>query len=312
MTSILKAKEILLNDGVVGIPTETVYGLAASIQSAKGIENIFKTKERPFFDPLIVHVSTISQAKQQASQWFDICDILAHEFWPGPMTMILPKSAAINNMITSGLDSVGIRIPKHKLAIELIETLGHPIAAPSANKFKKTSPTNAQHVRNEFPDIQVIDGGSCEIGIESTVLGVTQNKVQIFRPGMLTKSLLEELFQKHGKKVDIEYTQSPVAPGHLKHHYMPNLPIVCSWDNAINDTSTTTSIPKDILNSPQYWRLPSDPTLAARALYQKFRELDIHNATCIILELESAYKNQEQWIGVLNRIKKATTYELSK
>jgi L-threonylcarbamoyladenylate synthase len=312
MTKISEACKILNNGGVVGMPTETVYGLAASIDNSHGIENIFKTKERPFFDPLIVHVNSIQQARAQASQWYPICDILAESFWPGPMTLILPKADHISSMITSGLDTVGIRMPSHSIASELIEQLGKPVAAPSANKFKKTSPTTAAHVQSEFPEIMVLDGGQCEIGIESTVLGVEEDKIKIYRPGMLTKSILESILRKHNLDIKIEYTESPVAPGHLKHHYMPNLPIITLWGSAnYLDEAIITEIPEGILKNLNTWVLPTDANLAARNLYQKFRELDTKQATAIVLVLDKKLKEKEEWLGILNRIKKATTFFLT-
>jgi L-threonylcarbamoyladenylate synthase len=312
MTKISKACEILKNGGVVAIPTETVYGLAGSINSSIGIENIFKTKERPFFDPLIVHVCSIQQAKDQASCWYKICDILADNFWPGPMTLILPKSEHISSMITSGLNTVGIRMPNHPVALELIKTLKTPIAAPSANKFKKTSPTSAAHVQSEFPDVMVLDGGICDIGIESTVLGIEENIIKIYRPGMLTKTILKDLFNKHNLEIEIEYTESPIAPGHLKHHYMPNLPIITTWGKSLEKiTDDESKIPIELQVKMNKWILPTDANLAARNLYQKFRELDTKDATAIVLVLDNSLSEKEEWLGILNRIKKATTYLLT-
>ena len=143
MNKIDQAKEYLLKNDIIGIPTETVYGLAASILSPKAIDKVFTIKERPSFDPLIVHVSSVQQAKEYSENWDDRCEKLAQAFWPGPLTMILPKSDQISGKITAGLETVGIRMPKHDLTLELIKLLGHPIAAPSANKFSKTSPTTA-------------------------------------------------------------------------------------------------------------------------------------------------------------------------
>ena len=139
MTKLNQALKLLKNGGVVGIPTETVYGLAASIESEQGIDKIFSTKERPFFDPLIVHVSSIDQCRNYVTSWSRECDLLVDHFWPGPLTIILPKADSISSKITSGLPTVALRMPKHEVTLELIKKLGHPVAAPSANKFKKTS-----------------------------------------------------------------------------------------------------------------------------------------------------------------------------
>ena len=309
MNDIDKACKLLKSGQVVGMPTETVYGLAGMITNSEGIENIFKTKERPFFDPLIVHVSDITQAKAQVSHWYPVCDLLAEHFWPGPLTMILPKASHINTMITSGLDTVGIRMPNHPIALNLIKTLGTPVAAPSANKFKKTSPTKAEHVSNEFTDLYVLDGGPCEIGIESTVLGIFEKEIKIYRPGMLTKSKLELFLKQNNMDIKVTYQESPVAPGHLKHHYMPNLPIALFWGQYKNsELLASSSIPKEKLKHINHWKLPTDPNVAARELYEKFRSLDTTDATLILLELDPSIKELEDWKGILNRIDKAKTF----
>jgi L-threonylcarbamoyladenylate synthase len=148
--SIERAAEILSRGGVVGMPTETVYGLAASIRSDEGLQRIFAVKERPFFDPLIVHINALSQKDEVVREWPKTAAFLAEHFWPGPLTMVLPRNLNLNSLITAGLDTVGIRMPRHPIATHLIECTGAPIAAPSANKFGKTSPTTIDHVRNEF------------------------------------------------------------------------------------------------------------------------------------------------------------------
>jgi L-threonylcarbamoyladenylate synthase len=181
----------LKNGEIVAIPTETVYGLAACITNPVAIENIFKTKERPFFDPLIVHVSSIAMAWALTTDWNKVAECLAQTYWPGPLTIVLEKSDAINPMITAGLTQVGIRQPLHTKTQELIELTG-PLAAPSANKFKKTSPTTTEHVLEQFPNILILEGGDCTIGIESTVIGIDKNSVHIYRPGMITKSDIEK------------------------------------------------------------------------------------------------------------------------
>ena len=183
-----KAKNLLLAGEVVAIPTETVYGLAADISNEDAIRKVFSLKERPFFDPLIVHVASLKQAKALTTEWGPLTDFLARYFWPGPLTLILPKAESVNSLITSGLETLAIRFPNHPAAIQLITQVG-PLAAPSANKFGQTSPTEAHHVRKEFRsvDVFVVDGGPCEIGIESTVLevGSNQDSVSILRPGRI-------------------------------------------------------------------------------------------------------------------------------
>ena len=225
-----KARDLLLKGEVVGIPTETVYGLAGSIESEKGLRRIFSLKERPFFDPLIVHVSSFRQAASLVLEWPPLADFLARRFWPGALTIVLPKAPHVNPLITSGLDTVAIRMPDHSIARDLIDILGHPLAAPSANKFGRTSPSQASHVRDEFANdnLFVIDGGECQIGVESTVIafqsGDDNTEVQILRPGGITQTMLEHALERWGKPTTVRRAASEASPGHLKHHYMPKLP----------------------------------------------------------------------------------------
>ncbi len=303
MSEIDKAVDILNNGGVVGIPTETVYGLAGSINSDSGIQAIFSTKERPFFDPLIVHVNNTEQAKAYISSFPSYFDKLAKKLWPGPVTFILPKSHLVSDIITSGLDTVGLRCPSHPVAQQLITKLGHPVAAPSANKFKKTSPTSYTHVKNEFPEIFVLEGGECEVGIESTILGLEKSSIKIYRPGMLSRDSLSKILKELDlESIDIEYEESPVAPGHLKHHYMPNKKVILfKQDHSIE-------VPKELLSSPQVWELPNNPVKAARELYGKFRELDKLDPSSIMIKLNDNQLRSDEFRGIINRLQKAATF----
>ena len=188
--SISDAVTVLSKGGVVGLPTETVYGLAASLKSEEGIREVFRIKERPFFDPLIVHCASLEQVQSVVSIWTPAHQLLAQRFWPGPLTMIVPKKSVVSDLVTSGLPSVGVRIPSHPVALSVIQQLGCPVAAPSANKFGKTSPTTARHVRDEFgPSVVVLEGGPCDVGIESTVIEIVEDntglRILILRPGMI-------------------------------------------------------------------------------------------------------------------------------
>jgi L-threonylcarbamoyladenylate synthase len=297
MTPIDKALILLNQDDVVAIPTETVYGLAASIESQAGIEKIFATKERPFFDPLIVHVDSIAMASSLVKNWTPLADRLAKTFWPGPLTLVLEKSDKVSDVITSGLTQVGLRCPRHPLALELITRLQVPLAAPSANKFTKTSPTTARHVEEEFDDtVFVIDGGPCEIGIESTVVGIDEKSLKIYRPGMISKEEIIKALAKDFPDIEVDYAQSPVAPGQMKHHYMPKKPVTLTT-TASTDSSVST------------WIVPNDATLAARELYGKLRQMDQENTNSIHIVLKKEYQHQDLWQGVLNRLSKAKTFD---
>lgn len=295
MNEIDKAVTLLKSGEVVGMPTETVYGLAGAIDSEIGIHKIFSTKERPFFDPLIVHVADAQMAKPLVKKWPDLAQKLVEAFWPGPLTIVLPKSDKVSDLITSGLDSVGLRCPKHPVALELIKKAAVALAAPSANKFTKTSPTTKEHVEGEFGDkVYVLDGGACEVGIESTVLGIFEHEIKIYRPGMISKEDIKKLLADDSIK--IEYVESPVAPGQLEHHYMPNKPVVLSKKESHE-------------NSVSQWIVPSDPVVASRELYAKLREMDQEASEKIYIVLKDEFKVQDHWKGFLNRVSKAKSVD---
>ncbi|MCT4641879.1 MAG: L-threonylcarbamoyladenylate synthase [Bacteriovoracaceae bacterium] len=291
------AIEHLNNDQVVGMPTETVYGLAGRINSAESIKRIFSTKDRPFFDPLIVHVSNIEMAKSIFKNWNSTIETLANHFWPGPLTIVAKKASHIDDMITSGLDNVGVRMPNHKVALELIDKIQIPLAAPSANKFKKTSPTTKAHVESEFgKEVFVLDGGACDIGIESTVIGVEEGFISIYRPGMITKDMIENIFKDQSIKV--EYKKSPVAPGQLEHHYMPKLDLtIASEEHNLN------------LGEYNTWIAPDNAAICARELYSKLRELDNGSNSKNLIILKEKFKSDQAWDGILNRLRKAKTVD---
>lgn len=326
-----KAQQILEEGGVVGLPTETVYGLAARIDIPSAIEKIFTTKERPFFDPLIIHVSSIDMAKRATAYWGPASQALAEAFWPGPLTLILPKDNSINGMITSGLESVGIRMPNHPLALALIQEVNVPLAAPSANKFGRTSPTSASHVRVEFKNenVFVLDGGDCPIGIESTVLLVRHRpekvELSILRRGHILKSDLESVLQAKGFNFEfIEKVDKRESPGHMKHHYMPPIPFIVSLeaDRKLEDilkevNEKMTELPDEIesikiikpkggMNKAEILKLSTDPLLATREFYGKLREVAATGADCIVFYREP-HQVGERWESLFDRLNKAAS-----
>jgi L-threonylcarbamoyladenylate synthase len=309
--SIERAAEILSRGGVVGMPTETVYGLAASIRSDEGLQRIFAVKERPFFDPLIVHINALSQKDEVVREWPKTAAFLAEHFWPGPLTMVLPRNLNLNSLITAGLDTVGIRMPRHPIATHLIECTGAPIAAPSANKFGKTSPTTIDHVRNEFlkEDLFVLEGGHCDVGLESTVVGVTETGVQIYRPGMITKEILEREFSKAGLDINVTYQESPATPGHLKHHYQPAKPLVIVEKN----TFSSTEIAKQLgIESNKFSELILADTscVAARTLYKQLHDLSQSDADFLIVRKLPEHQ-LDSWTAIWDRLTRASSLTFS-
>ena len=212
----------LLNDGeLVAIPTETVYGLAGNIFSEKAIKSIFEIKKRPFFNPLIVHIKSLEYLNEVAIDVPENAYKLAKLFWPGPLTMVLKKNKNIPDLVTAGKDTVAVRMPDHPVTLALLESLDFPLAAPSANPFGCISPTQAQHVANYFPDElkMVLDGGICQRGIESTIVGFQDGKTIIYRYGSLS---VEEIEAVVGEVFLITKNDAtPDAPGMLTKHYAP-------------------------------------------------------------------------------------------
>lgn len=218
---IQKAKNRLTEEEIVAIPTETVYGLAGNAYSEKAIKKIFELKKRPFYNPLIVHISSISFIKYIATDLPALAWKLADAFWPGPLTLVLKKQAHILDLITAGKDTVAIRIPAHPLTLSLLKELDFPLAAPSANPFGSISPTSAEHVAQYFEnqlDI-ILDGGECESGIESTIIGFDDDQPILYRLGSIS---IEEIEKIVGKlKINIHNDSKPAAPGMLTRHYAP-------------------------------------------------------------------------------------------
>jgi L-threonylcarbamoyladenylate synthase len=333
-----KALELLNTGEVVSIPTETVYGLAANITDSKAIEKIFTLKERPFFDPLIVHLANAGDVEKVATNFPPLARHLSEKFWPGPLTMILPKREDLNPMITAGLATVGVRVPDHKLTLRLITELGQPLAAPSANKFTKTSPTCAEHVRAEFGDsVFVLDGGPCKVGVESTIIGFNSSydEIIILRPGLITIEMLAPFAKIHarpaahsgggtvqsGLNVDTDGSITQIAvevknpsispqfvPGGFKQHYQPRIPLVIISSETTMSISLyekiRTELQLDILH-PQWMSLPSDSALAARVLYENLRSAGGPN--CILLFYPLTIRNFGLWSAITDRLSKAAT-----
>lgn len=221
--AVREAARLLREGKLVAFPTETVYGLGACALDPKAVARIFEVKERPFFDPLIVHVADLSMARE-------LCDFsdpralrLVERFWPGPLTLVLPKKPVVPDIVTAGLPTVAVRMPAHPVALRLIREAGIPVAAPSANRFGRLSPTLAVHVARQLGDrIELIlDGGKCPVGVESTVLGLADNPT-LLRPGGIP---LEEIEKVIGKVEEVPFSEVPRSPGQLPSHYAPSVPL---------------------------------------------------------------------------------------
>lgn len=209
----------------MAIPTETVYGLAANALNEKAVLSIFEAKNRPQFDPLIVHVGNLSAVDQYAVWDDQRLKQLAARFWPGPLTILLPKKSKVPDIVTSGLSRVALRVPDHPLTLQLLNMIDFPLAAPSANPFGYVSPTKPEHVQMQLGDkvSYILDGGTCGVGIESTIVGIEDGEVCVYRLGGLS---IEEIEACTGKvSIRLNVSSNPAAPGQLKNHYAPRKPL---------------------------------------------------------------------------------------
>ncbi|MCC7051371.1 MAG: threonylcarbamoyl-AMP synthase [Bacteroidia bacterium] len=295
-TDIAKAARLLTQGECVAMPTETVYGLAANAFNEQACLSIFKIKNRPSFDPLIVHCCSINQIEQCVTHLPKKALLLFEKFSPGPLTIVLNKKDIIPDIATAGLSTVGIRIPAHPIALELLKQLSFPLAAPSANPFGYISPTTAQHVNDQLGTKinYILNGGTCSIGIESTIVGFENERPVIYRLGGLSVDVIEN-FLGHQIEIKVNQSSNPKSPGQIKSHYAPLKPLVLKTTPEIekelllNKTNTlficfTKKFLKDNLSN--VWSLSDNESLdeAATNLFAKLRLADESNYTEIIVE----------------------------
>ena len=238
-TDIEQAARLLRAGGLVAFPTETVYGLGADALSPAAVARIFEAKDRPRFDPLIVHVADVAQLDALASTVPPVGRVLIERFWPGPLTLVLLKTAAVPDLVTSGLPTVAVRCPRHPVALDLLRRAGVPVAAPSANRFGRISPTTAAHVAEQLGDRidYILDGGPCDVGVESTVLDVTQSPPLLLRPGGLPLEEIEAVIgpvrmREAAGHADERGEAAQASPGLLRQHYAPRTPLAISTDRS--------------------------------------------------------------------------------
>jgi L-threonylcarbamoyladenylate synthase len=291
-TDILKAKSILENGGLVAIPTETVYGLAANATDSKSVAKIFEAKNRPSFDPLIVHTDSVEKIKKYVSSIPDPLALLLETFSPGPITILLGKNGLIPDITTSGLNRVGVRIPNHPLTLQLLKSLEFPLAAPSANPFGYISPTEANHVFAQLGDKidYILDGGPCQVGVESTIIGLEHDIPTVYRKGGLE---IEEIEKLVGKVIVKEHSSSnPEAPGMLKSHYAPKKQMfLLEKDEKITNPKRSgvllfSNRPIDIPSENQFiLSLTGNLREAAQNLFRGLRYLDNLSIDSIYIEM---------------------------
>lgn len=305
LEQIRTAARLIREGQLVAFPTETVYGLGANALDAAAVDRIFKAKGRPRGSPLIVHVSSIEMARGLVRVWPERACRLAERFWPGPLTLVLPKSASVPNCVTAGLDTVGIRMPNHRVAIDLIREAGVPIAAPSANRFSELSPTTAEHVREALGQrvALILDAGPAEIGIESTVISLVEAEAVLLRPGMISQAQLEAAIGPVRLHSDVLREAHP-SPGMHPKHYSPRTPLILV-DNGtlpaghgayLRMTGAPAGASRDV-------HMPSDPHAYAARLYDTLHRLDAENLDWIAVERPPV---NASWAGIMDRLERAS------
>jgi L-threonylcarbamoyladenylate synthase len=290
------AAKIIRQGGLVAFPTETVYGLGANALDPEAVAKIFAAKERPFASPVIVHVADEAMARTIAADWPESAQALAARFWPGPLTIIVKKADIVPDLVTAGLDSVGIRIPAHPIALDLIRRAGVPIAAPSANRFTEISPTTAVHVQASLGGRidMILDGGPTHVGIESTVVSLRRVPPAVLRPGMITLRELEAVTgTRWDREVDIPHIGGlpHEAPGQHSKHYAPRTPFYLLEPHA----------PKPA-GKGRMLEMPTDRETYAAALYAELHKADSEGWEWIAVVQPPGIP---EWAGILDRLRRA-------
>jgi L-threonylcarbamoyladenylate synthase len=295
--SISEAAEILRSGGLVAFPTETVYGLGANALDPAAIQKVFEMKGRPETSPLIVHVASVEMARGLVTEWPPLAEELARQWWPGPLTMVLPKDSRVPASVTAGLPTVGVRMPNHPLALALIQAAGVPVAAPSANRFTGLSPTSADHVKAAFGDaVAVLDGGPCSVGIESTVVAIEGGKLKLLRPGMISLGETEQA-AAHGAGV------AHPAPGMHEKHYSPRTRLILVRGPAELPDRTGAYVWRVALGpAARSVRMPLDAGPYASQLYRVLHQLDAENWPWIAVETPP---DAPDWAAIRDRLHRA-------
>jgi L-threonylcarbamoyladenylate synthase len=284
------AAELIRAGRLVAFPTETVYGLGANALDAEAVARIFAAKGRPHTSPLIVHVDSIEMARTLASRWSEAADLLARRYWPGPLTLVVPKRPELPDIVTAGLPTVGLRMPAHPLALELIRVAGVPIAAPSANRFTELSPTAVAHIPESLADY-TLDGGPARVGIESTVLSLVDTPT-LLRPGVISITELESIIGPILQTAPPE-EGAHASPGMHVRHYRPETPLYLD---------TLHREGKGVILRLGH-EMPGDPQAYAATLYETLHRLDTQSLDWIAIEPPP---DTPEWAGILDRLRRAT------
>jgi L-threonylcarbamoyladenylate synthase len=308
--NIIKASEIIKSGGLVAFPTETVYGLGANGYNPIAAAKIFEAKGRPKFNPLILHICDISKIEEISTIKIKSIEKVLNKFFPGPLTIVVPKTERVPDIITAGNPTVAIRMPNNKIALELIKYSGVPIAAPSANKFGKLSPTTALHVAKQLKDRidVVLDGGKSSVGVESTIIEIAGENIYLLRPGGLSAEVIEEEIGK--KLLKKETGKNPNAPGQLLYHYAPQKTInflteeelIKNKDKRIGALLFSEKFDYFNFAVKKYLTKTEDYREAASNLFFMLHELETENIDIILAE---PVKEEGLGRAIMDRLKKA-------
>jgi L-threonylcarbamoyladenylate synthase len=313
-SEIARAAALIREGRLVAFPTETVYGLGANALDEAAVRRIYEAKGRPPTSPLIVHVDSIRAARALVREWPAAAETLATQYWPGPLTLVLEKNPIVPDVVTAGLDTVGLRVPAHPLALELIRAAGTPIAAPSANRFSELSPTCAEHVRASLGaavDL-ILDGGPAEVGIESTVLSLAGGAARLLRPGMVSREDVERWIGPVECGGAPETGKAHLSPGLHVRHYSPRTPLLLVDGGALPTgghgayvfSGEAAGLATAVWPAP----MPSDPKAYASVLYGVLHALDQENLDWIAVERPP---DAPEWAGILDRLLRATATRYS-
>lgn len=305
----------LRNGYVIGIPTETVYGLAADASNANAVAKIFSLKGRPSDHPLIVHLASANEARAWASDWSETAEALANAFWPGPMTLIVNRAARVLDEVTGGQNTVGLRVPSHPVAQQVLQRFRGGLAAPSANKFGHVSPTSARHVADEFStdELLILDGGVCEVGVESTIIDLSSGTPRILRPGRVRAHEVERVLSKPLATIR---EAAPRVSGSLDSHYAPRKTTIMLDGDALEiflDASRDRGKRVGLIHHSRRFakakaseRITLSHEIAAQyehEIYGALRTLDDSRADLIAVETPP---NGSDWDAVNDRLRRAT------
>jgi L-threonylcarbamoyladenylate synthase len=305
-----RAAQILRRGGLVAFPTETVYGLGADASNEAALKRLYAVKRRPPDHPVIVHFASAEDAFAWARDVPEAARRLAARFWPGPLTLILKRAARVGDFVTGGQDTVGLRVPSHPVVHELLMIFGGGVAAPSANRFGRVSPTRAEHVREDLGaevDL-VLEGGPSEVGIESTIVDLSRGGAVLLRPGAISRAELEAAL---GAPVTAPDARAPRAPGMLERHYAPKTELRLVPTHALDEEIARESGKAAVLafsrpdeRAARWLRMPRDPAGYARRLYAALRELDEAGCARIVVEEPP---DEPAWAAVRDRLRRAAT-----